>query len=348
MKMLFGKKKKEEESEVDVDVDVNVGVEQEHEHDLALTYGYPETENGNEDSSTAESIPPPPPNLEGNEIVKQEHDEGLTDDGESIEANEYLVSAEKEEDPNGRKKLGLIALCFLSFIVLLSLSIKYGRVRSQNKKEASASAASSSLELEGSVEGTSAEKGSFESPIADDTEPPNADGTETPIAATEPPKATDLIVADEDITAIPEQDEEDGDVEQEPEPTDGVDQETVVPTVVDTTLLTSNESTGGTSAFHTCGNDDTDVFARCENGAGVVDLFFCLVNDVSDEFWEWTDTPATYAIPGRGWGWLREAAQREFVNLPDGTYTMQVKGNGDQILEEYPIISTTEFTISCE
>lgn len=104
MKMLFGKKKKEEESEVDVDVDFNVGVEQEHEHDLALTYGYPETENGNEDSSTAESIPPPPPNLEGNEIVKQEHDEGLTDDGESIEANEYLVSAEKEEDPNGRKK----------------------------------------------------------------------------------------------------------------------------------------------------------------------------------------------------------------------------------------------------
>jgi len=158
--MVFGRKKKEDEV-----------VEVVQENALALAYGKPESDQLNDDnSSLGESVPPPPPDTDASEERKHNLtlNESFTDDGESIEANEFGPSIpsdpndstgeKKEEDPNKRKKLLLILLCAASFCVLLGLSIKYGVSSKQAKIDASFNA----------VKEDTKENGSFDSPITED------------------------------------------------------------------------------------------------------------------------------------------------------------------------------------
>lgn len=342
--MVFGRKKNET---VVVDVD--------EENDLALAYGTPELDESKDDSSTEDSIPPPPPDLGAGENTKQNttHDDSMSDDGQSVEATQYEFSMltdlkssteeEKEEDPNNRKKIVLILLCAASFFVLLGLSIKYGMSRNQSKNGASLN----------SVEENANENGSFDSPIMED-----------------PTTATEEVVGEEytpeeEMGAITNTAE----VEVDTTPTEGVDQ---VPAVAEQTLAPSNDNTQiGTlivsniettvpsdansnevtsqGLFKDCIADEISVATGCdENGVTFVGMDFCLANDVSDEFWAWIDTPQSYAqFVISDWEWLRDGAEREDFGLPEGTYVLGLFSNGQQVLTEYPLITSTEFTISC-
>mmetsp|Transcript_5180 Transcript_5180/g.15079 ORF Transcript_5180/g.15079 Transcript_5180/m.15079 type:complete len:310 (+) Transcript_5180:157-1086(+) len=309
--MVFGRKKKEKEAEV------------EQENDLALTYGAPEVDGENDD---AESVPPPPPNAD----AKDGQEESLTDDGESVEANEYKYEStagdddEKEEDPHARKKLAVIACCVLSFIIFLSLSINLGVVRKQSKNAASLS------------EANSQENSSVESPIAEVTSSPTElveDVTLEPIL---------------ELTVDPTLDPS-GDlvVDIEPPSEEEVDVGSFAPSAGGTQGFTPDDTEWGTSEIDvSCpGGDVISVTSSCQNGAGFAELTFC--SSIDSQFWEWIIFPETYTPPGRGWGWVTEIATREFADLPNGSYTMTVFGNGDQDLAQYPTVSSTEFTISC-
>lgn len=282
------------------------------------------------ENDDAESVPPPPPTAD----AKDGQEESLTDDGESVEANEYKYEStagdddEKEEDPHARKKLAVIACCVLSFIIFLSLSINLGVVRKQSKNAASLS------------EANSQENSSVESPIAEVTSSPTElveDGTLEPIL--------ELTV---DPTLDPTLDPS-GDlvVDIEPPSEEEVDVGSFAPSAGGTQGFTPDDTVWGTSEIGvSCsGGDVISVTSSCQNGVGFAELTFC--SSIDSQFWEWIIFPETYTPPGRGWGWVTEIATREFADLPNGSYTMTVFGNGDQDLAQYPTVSSAEFTISC-
>mmetsp|Transcript_16849 Transcript_16849/g.38634 ORF Transcript_16849/g.38634 Transcript_16849/m.38634 type:complete len:311 (+) Transcript_16849:162-1094(+) len=310
--MVFGRKKKETEAEV------------EQENDLALAYGAPEVDGENDD---AESVPPPPPNAD----AKDGQEESLTDDGESVEANEYKYAStagdddEKEEDPHARKKLAVIACCVLSFIIFLSLSINLGVVRKQSKNVASLS------------EANSQENGSVESPIAEVTQSPTELEAEFTLEPTLELTVDPTLYATGDFAVV----------DVEPPSEEEVDVGTVAPSAGGTQGFTPDDSEWGTSEIDvSCsGGDVISVTSSCQNGAGFAELTFC--SFIDSQFWEWIVFPETYTPPGRGWGWMTEIATRQFADLPNGSYSMSVFGNGDQDLAQYPTVSSTEFTISC-
>lgn len=349
--MVFGRKKKDEEV-VEVDQD----------NDLAVAYGNPELDQLNDgDSSLGDSVPPPPPDIDAGEETKHNLtlNESFTDDGQSIEANEFGPSMpsdpddstgeKKEQDPNKLKKLLLILLCAGSFCVLLGLSIKLGVSSKQAKTEASFNAVE---------EGTN-ENGSFDSPIMEDPitvkdvpeeiiESVPEDVEELEIPQQETDAMIDSTDAGTDITPVE-------DVSQVP----AVVEQTVAPTIFNsqvgtapgtnfgTVFNTDKNSNGQELSFEDCFANEIVVASGCDNGVTFVDMGFCFVNGVSDEFWAWVDTPQSYVqFIETDWGWLRDGVQREAFGLPEGAYTLGLFSNGEQALAEYPLITSTEFTIT--
>jgi len=391
--MVFGRKKKEDEV-----------VEVVQENDLALAYGKPESDQLNDDnSSLGESVPPPPPDTDASEERKHNLtlNESFTDDGESIEANEFGPSIpsdpndstgeKKEEDPNKRKKLLLILLCAASFCVLLGLSIKYGVSSKQAKIDASFNA----------VKEDTKENGSFDSPITEDPITVEEDVSEEiienvpeeiienvpeeiienvpeeiienvpeeiienvpeeiienvpeDVEETEPPqKETDAIIdstgAETDVTPLEDVGQVPAGIEQTVAPTIGNSQVGTAPgTNFVTAFNTDRSSMGQELFFDDCVANEIVVASGCDNGVSFVEMGFCFVNDVSDEFWAWVNTPQSYAqFIETDWGWLRDGVQREAFGLPEGTYTLGLFSNGEQALNQYPLITSTEFTIIC-
>jgi len=103
-----------------------------------------------------------------------------------------------------------------------------------------------------------------------------------------------------------------------------------------------------------------DPFAKCEaNGISVlttcrgeggasVTFNFCLVEDVSDQFWEFVSTPPRVPqVIANDWAWLRDGASDEIPFLPDGTYEVGLFSNGEQNLQQYPLMNSTEFIVAC-
>lgn len=309
--MVFGRKKKET-------------TPAEGENDLALAAGAPD-----DASSTGDSVPPPPPeafaggkqNTES--IAVADDDDG---DGESIEADQYVVTMpqasgladeakEGKDDPDFYKKLGVILLCISTFFVLLGVSIKYGVSRNQR--------AENSIGDPLLVESGPAEEGTSEPPRTVDQQ--SVPWEDTP----SDPTGTNTTGVGVDAETAP-----------------GAGEKTVVPSQVGTT--------GGTlpapNPFAGCTADGIVLEATCVDGASLVSMDFCLANGggATDEFWAWVETPDAYArFVETDWGWLRDEASREVEGLPGGTYVIGLFSDGRQLLPEYPLLVSQEFTVSC-
>ena len=75
---------------------------------------------------------------------------------------------------------------------------------------------------------------------------------------------------------------------------------------------------------------------------------FCLVEDVTDQFWEFVSTPPRVPLAvANDWAWLRDGASAEIAFLPEGIYEIGLFSNGEQNLQQYPLLSSTEFIIDC-
>jgi hypothetical protein len=70
---------------------------------------------------------------------------------------------------------------------------------------------------------------------------------------------------------------------------------------------------------------------------------------VTDQFWEWIDTPVEHqdAASNWDWGWLRDGTEFTRTDLPMGSYTIGIFANGSQNADQYPLITSTGFTLSC-
>ena len=365
--MVFGRKKKQE-PEVIEEATPN------QEDDLALAYGNEDLDEYNDDSSNGDSVPPPPPG----ETAKQDlsHDDSRTlEDSPSIEANGVSMISDpddKEPDPSRRQKLLLVFLCFASFCALLGLATFYGLSRADNNAS-----------LNSGVEDIN-ENGSFDSPIADGDEKmeesaPTA--TTSPISndnvnvVQETPEdttpTTEVEVDTSPITVVEVDTSPTTEVEVDTTPTTAVDQipavseKTAAPTIdssIDVTSPNSLANSNIVSAFSTdasssamspdpsenCVANEIFVSSGCENGVTFSSISICLLDDVSDQFWAWADTPPEYArFVARDWGWVRDGTERQMSDLPEGTYVLGLYSNGQDVLDEYPLITSTEFTITC-
>jgi len=101
--------------------------------------------------------------------------------------------------------------------------------------------------------------------------------------------------------------------------------------------------------FSGCIANDVSVITTCDDGGAVVSFEFCLIDEMTDQFWEWVSTPQrTPQIIANDWGWLRDGEVAEFpFVLADGTYEIGLFSNGEEQLREYPLLNSTVFTVDC-
>lgn len=311
----FGKKKKEEATHQETS---------NQDDDLALAYGNQE-EHG-DDSSTGESVPPPPPNA--NEM-KSGQDPGTLQDSDGASHAAMSDLDDDDDDPIKPraldwdwdsvelKKLLLIVATVVSFIVLLGLSIAYGVGKNKPETVTDASLAAESSAV-----------GSFDLPM-----------TKAPVSATAAP--TDPI--ENEVEEVKEEENpEDTDGEADTPPADivvGGGDETVAPTSTDSVFVDPQAA---------CTEDGITVLAGCENGVTYASMNYCLMGEVTDQFWEFVRTPpGTAPMVANDWGWIRDETSSEMPFLPEGTFEIGLFSNGEQNLNQYPLITSTEFTISC-
>jgi len=244
--------------------------------------------------------------------------------------------------------------------VLLGLAIKYGLSRKQSDVNASLNAGLEDVN----------ENGSFDSPIADGDEKieESTSTTTSPITIPEEDTSDTDVVQDTPKDANTATDTT-TEVEVDTTPTTSVDQipavgeQTIAPTI-DSSMVTTQAATqvgtsgntnvatsfftGGTTDDIECITDEISVSSSCENGVTSASINICLFDNISDQYWAWVDTPREYApFVARDWGWLRDGTKREMSGLPEGTYVLGLYSNGEETLDEYPLITSTEFTITC-
>ena len=271
-----------------------------------------EVEPVTDDFSLTDSIPPPPPNGDMVE-EKNEGDSSTLEDAASTEPKDDAngsLDDEKEAESIKRKKLILIAACIVSFFTLLGLAVSYGKKRKQSKNNAVAA-----------VVGT-------DSPVFTSTATPTVATTENlvPDTAEVPPEFTPT--AD---TAAPDV------VDEEP------DQGTSAPS-------DGTSSSGTLSGFEECTANEISVLTTCnENGAASANLSFCLVDEMNDQFWAFVSTPPLIPLAIQNdWAWMADGPVGYLPFLPEGTYEIGLFSNGSEIMEEYPLITSTEFVVSCD
>jgi len=356
--MVFGRKKKElevvEEPQDDNQLDLEV--------------------NDDFSSEDGDSVPPPPPGAatKQNLLIDDSH---TIEDSPSIEANDVGISMlsdpdpnssieeKKEPDSNRHKKMFIFFSVFVSFIILLGLAIKYGSYHKQSKSSASSG-------LDDMDVG-----GSSNSPILDDEE---EDVTlsipEIPVVQT---------VVQETIEDVgPNITEQKGtSIGVDTIPGNSTDSEkTVVPTTdsaVDITEVattigspdgTADVKSDGTSDattpnfdIVTTSNDDIDEFTEtecvvdqifatssCENEVASVSISMCIAEETSDQFWAWIEIPQAYApFQERDWGWVRDGTDTEITGIPEGRYVLGLYSNGGEVMNEYPLMTSSEFIIIC-
>jgi len=139
-----------------------------------------------------------------------------------------------------------------------------------------------------------------------------------------------------------------------------------------TAVPTLYASLGGNSDPDECAITQIVASSHCENGIASTSIFMCLGIDtpLSDQFWAWSEVPVAYKpYQERDWGWLADAlaqfqernhyggqqysaasprtVNREVTGLPNGRYVLGLYANGGEIREEYPLLVSSEFVISC-
>ena len=129
---------------------------------------------------------------------------------------------------------------------------------------------------------------------------------------------------------------------------------TVAPSTGATVVVTSNVTSDVTSnvtainLFADCVANEISVLIECNpNGVAATTFGFCMVDDLSDQFWAWQRTPPrTLPVVANDWDWMRNGGEAEFV-LPQGRYEIGLFSNGTQQLDEYPLITSQEFLVNC-
>jgi len=165
----------------------------------------------------------------------------------------------------------------------------------------------------------------------------------------------------------------------------GADKETTDISYIDYVLSTTdtnknqgsnNEMIATTTSEETINSNECTVdqilaSSYCENGIASTSIFMCLGTGtpLSDHFWAWSDVPPAYEpYQDRDWGWLADAAaqvqernsyggqlyntsprmmNREVKGLPNGRYVLGLYSNGVEVRDEYPLLASSEFVISC-
>ncbi len=118
--------------------------------------------------------------------------------------------------------------------------------------------------------------------------------------------------------------------------------ETSPPTIASTTVPTEFDP------FRKCEENGISVLTSCTNTGASALFNFCLVEDVTDQFWEFVSTPPRVPLAvANDWGWLRDGASDEIAFLPEGIYEIGLFSNGEQNLQQYPLLSSTEFIVDC-
>mmetsp|Transcript_22326 Transcript_22326/g.53103 ORF Transcript_22326/g.53103 Transcript_22326/m.53103 type:complete len:325 (+) Transcript_22326:142-1116(+) len=323
--MVFGRKKNQDENAVDADKDLEFG-------------DGIEVQPVNDDLSLTDSIPPPPPdgemvqakNEEDSKTLEEYPSTGPNDDANgSLEGKEYAESIK-------RKKLMLIAGCIVSFFILLGLAISYGKRRTQSRNNASAAAG--------------LEDGALDSPI---TEIPVTDSPF--LISTEPPTIPSPPLPDTDNVFVPETDPTVTVAGNEETASIGVDQGTSAPSSGTSSSGTSLGSMPGNMldnmpGFEECIANDITVLTSCNiNGAASASMSFCLVDAITDQFWEFVYTPPQIELAiANDWGWMRDGSAKELAFLPEGTYEVGLFSNGNQAAATYPLITSREFVVNCD
>jgi hypothetical protein len=361
---LFGRKKKE----------ADVVEEAQDDNQLNLAYG-----NDDDCSTEGDSLPPPPPGAGSTKQNLSLNDSHTVEDSPSAdEANDIGVSMlsdpdssmdekNKDQDSSRRKKMMLIFASIATFCILLGLAIKLGLDSKELKSLSSANAS----ELDGTDAGAANDGSSFDSPIAggdaeedifttSDTIPPVEDIPEEDIPEEDIFTTSNTIPPVEDTTAI--------EPEVDTTPISTVGESTQVPTIDSSADVTDAATTdvtgvvtGGVTDAGTGDDDLTDDFvatecavdeiiasSSCDNGVPSASIRMCIADETSDQFWAWIETPEAYApFQVRDWGWVRDGTDREISGLPEGNYVLGLYSNGDEFMDEYPLIASSEFTILC-
>jgi len=97
-----------------------------------------------------------------------------------------------------------------------------------------------------------------------------------------------------------------------------------------------------------CVDDEIFASSSCENGVTSASISMCIAEEISDQFWAWIEIPQAAApFQERDWGWIREGTDREITGLPEGRYVLGLYSNGGEVMNEYPLIASSEFIIMC-
>jgi hypothetical protein len=122
--------------------------------------------------------------------------------------------------------------------------------------------------------------------------------------------------------------------------------ETVAPSIGGTGV--GSASVTAITLFADCVANEISVLTECNpNGVAATSLGFCMIDDLSDQFWAWVSTPPrTLQVVSNDWGWMRTGGEAEFF-LPEGRYEIGLFSNGTEELDEYPLITSQEFLVDC-
>jgi len=318
---MFGRKKKQEEDLVVEDATSG------QSNNLELANG--DDVQLNDDLSLTDSIPPPPPT----DDAKNEEDSRTLEESPSTGANneaEDSLDDKQEAESIKRKKLILISACIVSFFILLGLAIKYGKTRQQSKIRASSEAGLEDGSFDSQFTGIETEEsGIFPTvPNPPTTADDNVVEQNTTQEIPTPTDTTAVDVIDNEITL-----------------TNEVDQETSVPSIDPSS---SGTSSGTSLGFDDCVANEISVLTTCNNNrVAAVNMSFCLIDEMSDQFWEFVSTPPQIAqVIANNWGFMRDGAITELV-LPQGDYEVGIFSNGDQNLNRYPLVTSTQFVVRC-
>jgi hypothetical protein len=88
--------------------------------------------------------------------------------------------------------------------------------------------------------------------------------------------------------------------------------------------------------------------SSCSGGSTSTTITICFNDIIEDQFWQWIETPEAYQeFVEDDWGWLSDSMTIQRDDLPVGLYSVGLYSNGDQVLDEYPLIASTEFQVLC-
>jgi len=318
-----------------------------------------------------DDIPPPPPGTQSNSQLFD--DEGSEGKGSpAVEAEDvgvsFLTDPSDDDDaanrnPHRRKKMLLVFGALASLAILLGLTIKYARNGTSSSSQSVAGLESSETFFETGNETVAIEskeeEEEYEEEVEYEEEEVEEEKDEYEEEMTDAPKdeyetmaPTDKATEEGTYTGTTY-----GTMEATEEGTVGATSgatvgATYADTYADTDAATEEGTDAGTEAekFNDCTTDELYVSSKCDAGMTSATITMCASKDDESMFWEWIETPALYQSTAyNDWGWLTQGRSDtiERFGIPPGTYEIGLFSNGDESLSEYPLITSTSFTIIC-